>query len=97
MHGLELSPRCMFMTHAQSVTPVQNHEHTLIIWPKIVLSGLQVLLSSAGVADLSWACGKVNRPKNLREGILGSASKYFLLKKKYFKSKICFGSQLLKF
>ena len=37
----------LFMTHAQAVRLVQNHEHTLNILFKIVLAGLQVLLSSA--------------------------------------------------
>ena len=36
-------------TQAQAVTLVQNHEHTLIILTKIVLAGLQVLRSSAGI------------------------------------------------
>ena len=41
------------------VTLVQNHELTLSILPKIILAGLQVLHSSANVAELSWACGQV--------------------------------------
>ena len=35
------------MTLAQAVTLAQNHEHTLIILPKIVLAGPHVLLSFA--------------------------------------------------
>ena len=41
------------------VTLAKNHEHTPFILPKIFLAGLQVLRSSAGVAELSWACGRV--------------------------------------
>ena len=41
------------------VTLAQNHEQTLSILPKIILAGLQVLRSSATVAELSWAFGRV--------------------------------------
>ena len=43
----------------QAVTLVQNHEQTHIILSKIFLAGLQVLLSSTCIAELSWACGWV--------------------------------------
>ena len=43
----------------QAVTLAQNHEHTQIILSKILLAGLQVLLSSACIVELSWACGWV--------------------------------------
>ena len=41
------------------VTLVQTHEHTLIILPKKILAGFQVLGSSACVSELSWVCGRV--------------------------------------
>ena len=41
----------------QDVTLAQNHEHTQIILSKIFLAGLQVMLSSACIAELSWAFG----------------------------------------
>ena len=44
--------------HLNSTRRIE-HEHTLIILPKIVLAGLCVLGSSAGVAELSWACSQV--------------------------------------
>ena len=47
------------MNYAQAVTLAHSHEHILIILSKIALAGLQVLLSSAGEAELSWACGQV--------------------------------------
>ena len=43
----------------QAFTLAQNHEHTQIIVFKIFLAGLQVLLRSACIAGLSWACGWV--------------------------------------
>ena len=49
------------MTHAQAIRLAQNHEHTLNILSKIVLAGLQVLLSSAVAAELSWEYGRVSR------------------------------------
>ena len=42
------------MTSTQAVTLAQNHEPNPIILSKIFLAGLQVLLSSAGVAGISW-------------------------------------------
>ena len=55
----ELTPWSLFLTHALAVKLVQNHERTLSILSKIVLAGLQVLLSSAYASELSWACGRV--------------------------------------
>ena len=62
-HSLSHQVVTLFLSNifdlAQAVTLAQNHEHTLIILPKIVLAGLHVLRSSAGIAELSWACGRV--------------------------------------
>ena len=48
------------MIPATAVTLAQNHEHTLYFLSKIVLAGLNALLSPANVAELSWAFGRVS-------------------------------------
>ena len=60
VHSLELSPWSLFMTLAHTVMLAQNHEHTQIILPKILLAGFMSSLALLDAAELRRACGRVN-------------------------------------